>query len=98
MCRTGMGSAGVPGCKAQINKAINDQHRRRPESRAIRNVWSAALSQAKSEGDRLVCANVYDLCWSKATPGQDGMRRALFPISNAVSKDFFRIRVWRAPG
>jgi len=25
----------------------------------IRNVWSAALSQAKSEGDRLACANVF---------------------------------------
>jgi hypothetical protein len=22
------------------------------------------LSQAKNEGDRLVCANVYGLCWS----------------------------------
>src|SRR5437660_8929008 len=29
-----------------------------------RNVWSAALSQAKNDGDRLVCANVYGLCWS----------------------------------
>src|SRR5579863_3251397 len=26
---------------------------------SIRNVWSAALSQAKSEIDRLVCANVF---------------------------------------
>jgi hypothetical protein len=26
---------------------------------ATRNVWSAAVSQAKSESDRLVCANVY---------------------------------------
>ena len=31
---------------------------------ATRNVWSAALSQAKSESDRLVCANVFGLCWS----------------------------------
>ena len=31
---------------------------------AIRNVWSAALSQAKNEGDTLVCANVYGLRWS----------------------------------
>ena len=29
-----------------------------------RHVWSAALSQAKNESDRLVCANVYGLCWS----------------------------------
>ena len=35
-----------------------------PGSRANRNVWSAALSQAKNDGDRLVCANVYGLCWS----------------------------------
>jgi integrase len=27
--------------------------------RTCANVWSAALSQAKNEGDRLVCANVY---------------------------------------
>jgi hypothetical protein len=33
-------------------------------SRANRNVWSAALSQAKNEGDRLVCANVFGLHWS----------------------------------
>jgi hypothetical protein len=31
-------------------------------------------------------------------PGQDGMRCAPFPISYAVSKDFFRVRVWGAPG
>lgn len=31
---------------------------------AIQNVWSAALSQAKNEGDRLVCANVFGLHWS----------------------------------
>jgi hypothetical protein len=27
------------------------------------NVWSAALPQAKSEYGRLVCANVFGLCW-----------------------------------
>jgi integrase len=32
--------------------------------RTCANVWSAALSQAKSEGDRVVCANVFDLWWS----------------------------------
>jgi hypothetical protein len=32
------------------------------------------------------------------TPGQDGMRCALFPISNSVLRDFFRVRVLRAPG
>ena len=29
-----------------------------------RNVWSAALSQAKNESDRMVCANVFGLRWS----------------------------------
>jgi|ERR1017187_4201471 hypothetical protein len=33
-------------------------------SRANQNVWSAALSQAKNEGDSLVCANVFGLHWS----------------------------------
>jgi hypothetical protein len=27
------------------------------------NVWSAAILQAKCEGGRLVCANVFGLCW-----------------------------------
>jgi hypothetical protein len=48
---------------------------------AIRNVWSAAPSQAESERDRLVCANVYGLLLELITPGQDGMRCALFPFS-----------------
>jgi hypothetical protein len=38
----------------------------------------------KVRGTRLVCANVYGLCWSEKTPGQDGMRHALFPFSYAV--------------
>jgi len=33
-----------------------------------------------------------------SAPGQDGMRHALVPISNAASKGFFRLRVLRAPG
>ena len=32
---------------------------------ATRIVWSAAVSQAKSEIDGLVCANVFRLCWSE---------------------------------
>src|SRR6202167_5761803 len=35
-----------------------------PELRVNRDVWSAALSQAKNEGDRLACANVFGLHWS----------------------------------
>jgi hypothetical protein len=31
---------------------------------ATRNVWSAALPQAKNEIGVLVCANVFGLCWS----------------------------------
>src|SRR5882762_10016550 len=48
---------------------------------ANRNVWSAASSQAKNEGDRLVCANVYGLHWSTKAPGLDGMRCALVLLS-----------------
>src|SRR5258707_15800397 len=32
------------------------------------------------------------------TPGQDGMRSALFSINWSVAKDYFRFRIWRAPG
>src|SRR5438445_5810403 len=35
-----------------------------PDWRPTRNVWSAALSQAKNENDRVVCANVFGLRWS----------------------------------
>jgi len=41
----------------------------------IWNIWSAALSQAKTESDRLVCANVYGLCWSCSSgPGWNALR------------------------
>jgi hypothetical protein len=33
----------------------------RKHDNANRNVWSAALSQAKNEGDKLACANVFGL-------------------------------------
>jgi hypothetical protein len=65
--------------------------------RTCRNVWSAAPSQAKKDLG-LVCANVYGLRWSEKAPGQDGMRCALDPFSNAVLRDFFLQRVLRAPG
>jgi hypothetical protein len=35
-----------------------------PGLSANRSVWSAALSQAKNESDRMVCANVFGLGWS----------------------------------
>jgi hypothetical protein len=35
--------------------------------RANRNVWSAALSQAKNEGDRLACANVFGLVGAQSS-------------------------------
>ena len=34
------------------------------DKRRLRNVWSAASLQAKSESGGLVCANVYGLYWS----------------------------------
>src|SRR5436309_6325566 len=46
---------GMESGEAKRLKQLEDENR---------NVWSAALSQAKNDGDRLVCANVYGLCWS----------------------------------
>src|SRR5437879_9331247 len=46
---------GMDSGEAKRLKQLEDENR---------NVWSAALSQAKNDGDRLVCANVYGLCWS----------------------------------
>ena len=43
-------------------------------------------------------AQMYSAFVGAEAPGQDGMRCAPFPISYAVSKDFFRVRVWGAPG
>ena len=43
-------------------------------------------------------AQMYAALVGAVAPGQDGMRCALFPISNAALKDFFRVRVFRAPG
>jgi hypothetical protein len=58
-----------------------------PGSRASRNVWSAGLSQAKNESDRMVCANVFGLCWSIKLPGLDGMRcAALLPTASWLGK------------
>jgi hypothetical protein len=52
------GSTAVRTVQKHLVEVI-DQH-----NVANRNVWSASVSQAKCESDRLVCANVYDLCWS----------------------------------
>src|SRR5712691_4053503 len=46
----------VSACAAELT-ILND-------CSANRNVWSAALSQAKNESDRMVCANVFGLRWS----------------------------------
>src|ERR1700676_4931054 len=62
-----------------------------------RNVWSAAVLQAKNESGVLVCANVSGLCWSK-TPGLNGMRCALVLFSFSALIGFFRVQVSRAPG
>ena len=64
-----------------------------PDGRGYFHVWSAAELQAKNERDRLVCAHVYGLGWSEESPGQDGMRYALFPFTTAVLEDFVRVRV-----
>jgi hypothetical protein len=36
-----------------------------PEKSSYRNVWSAAVLQAKNEEWQLVCANVFGLEWSQ---------------------------------
>ena len=51
----------------------------------------------KMRGTGLVCAHVYGLGWSEKSPGQDGMRYALFPFRTAVLEDYVRMRVLRAP-
>ena len=43
-------------------------------------------------------AQMYSAFVGAGAAGQDGMRRAPFPISYAVSKDFCRVRVWGALG
>jgi hypothetical protein len=62
---------------------------------ANRNVWSAASPQAKCEDVTSWSAQMYTafVRLNHFTPGQDGMRCALFPISYAVLRDFFRLRV-----
>src|SRR5438128_8463554 len=62
-------------------------------SSANRNVWSAAVSQAKNETDRLVCANVYGLCWSTKLRAMMECGCALFLFSNAVLEDFSCLQV-----
>ena len=69
-----------------------------PGSRANQNVWSAALSQAKNESDRMVCANVFGLSLEHKAPGLDGMRCALVLFSNAALEGFSGLQVSRAPG
>jgi hypothetical protein len=43
-------------------------------------------------------AQMYTAFVGERSPGQDGMRGALFPFSWAVLKDFFRVRVSKTPG
>jgi len=52
---------------------------------------------SEKEKDRVGLRKCIGLWWSEKTPGQDGMRYALFPNSWAVLEDSFRVRVLRAP-
>ena len=63
--------SGHPECVLQYRESTRQrsapsEQRLLDKECASRNVWSAASSQAKSEGGWLVCANVYGLCWSEA--------------------------------
>src|SRR5208337_1502821 len=62
------------------------------------NVWYAALSQAKTENDRVGLRKCIRLLLEHKAPSHDGMRCVLFPLSWAVLQDFFPQRVQRAPG
>ena len=51
------------------------------------DVWSAALSQAKNEGDRMVCANVFGLRWST---------KLLALMECAARSSYLVIQPWKA--
>jgi hypothetical protein len=50
------------------------------ESRATRNVWSAALLPVKNEKNRFGLRECIRLLSEENPPGQNGMRGALFPF------------------
>src|ERR1700704_2657997 len=83
---------------ASINSC--DALQRKPNGRVRRNTFlygPPPNCKRKMRGTRLVCAHVYGLGWSERTPGQDGMRYALFPFTIAVLEDLGMCRVSRAP-
>jgi hypothetical protein len=53
-----------------------------------RNVWSAALSQAKNESDKNGLRKCIRPSVEHKAPGLDGMRCALVLFSNAALKGF----------
>jgi hypothetical protein len=68
-----------------------------PAKSRFEYVWSAALSQAKSENKRVRSARMYTaLLECVTTPGQDGMRFALFLFNFSVFKDLYSKQVSRA--
>jgi hypothetical protein len=62
------------------------------------NVWSAAIPQAKSESGRLVCANVYGLCWRGFLRAMMECATLCSSLSRQSCEDFFAPQVSRAPG
>ena len=66
--------------------------------RAGATVWSAALSQAKSEGGGLVCANVFGLYWSGLLQAMMECAALSSSLNSQSCEDFFAPQVWRAPG
>jgi hypothetical protein len=63
-----------------------------------RNVWSAALLQAKNEDGDMVCASVSGLFVSKLLLARDGMRCALVLIDYPVYDDLFRLSGFKSAG
>jgi len=65
----------------EMNASVADQEAAKSRGRHIRRCMVRRLDASEKEKTGLVCANVYGLWWSEKTPGQDGMRYALFPFS-----------------
>ena len=89
--------SGHPECVLQYRESTRQrsapsEQRLLDKECASRNVWSAASSQAKSEGGWLVCANVYGLCWSEALLARMECAALSSYLSGQPSKTFSHSR------
>jgi hypothetical protein len=68
------------------------------ESWPTRNVWSAAVLQAKNEGGKIGLRECIRPLLEYRTPGLNGMRCALVLFSNAALEGFSGLQASGAPG